>query len=171
MWHLHRGVEPAFERAASAWPALRTAWQPSRARLPLIEADLRVLGVGGPPPVHPAVAEALARIDLVSAQRPWAVVGPLYVLEGSRLGSTIVGRAVARGWGVIPAPGIGLDYHLPPPAGWWASTVAALDALALDACASADACEAAVALMTSLRHLYIDLVPAMRSDGPGEVVA
>lgn len=169
MWHLHRLLEPIFDAAGCEWPALAALWQPSRKRLGVLDADLRVLGMIPRPAVSSVIAEVAGDIAAGAATRPWSVVGAIYVLEGSRLGSTIVGRALADGWGVTLSPGAGLDYHLPPPAGWWKATVQALDGLPLDAYALTDACEVATALMGGLLTLYTVSMPEVAGQAQAAV--
>jgi heme oxygenase len=60
-------------------------WSPSRARFPLLKADLAELGV--------AVSEGNS-LPMRSTAARW---GALYVLEGSRLGGGILARRVAPG--------------------------------------------------------------------------
>lgn len=159
-WHLHEGVEPQWGLAAQAWPALGALVGPSRDRAARLAADLRYLAPGDATPAHPAIAEACARVRADVEAGPWTAVGSLYVLEGSRLGSAVLLRALAAGWGVAPTVGVGLDYHLPGPAGWWASTVRGFEALPLSPSQVDDICAAACALMQSLWCLYEDLRPA-----------
>jgi heme oxygenase len=159
-WHLHADVEPQLARAARAWPALEELVDPSHDRAALLATDLRYLAPDDATPAHPAIIEACARVRVDVEMRPWTAAGPLYVLEGSRLGSAVLLRALAAGWGVPATAGVGLDYHLPPSAGWWASTVRSLEALPLNASQVDDICASASALMHSLWCLYQDLKPA-----------
>lgn len=49
---------------------------------------------------------------LNTQKQPLCCAGAGYVLEGSRLGSHLIGRQLARQWGYPPSVGNGLDYHL-----------------------------------------------------------
>ena len=164
MWHLHTRIEPVFETASKAWAPLQMLWHPSRERASVLLSDLRALDAGAMPPIHASVSDVVDRVANIAVACPWVVVGPVYVLEGSRLGSMVVGRAVAQAWGA-PANAAGLGYHRPPPAGWWAETVRALDALPLGSSEVDQVCGAAVLLMEALRRLYSQLTVDHASSG------
>jgi hypothetical protein len=51
-------------------------------------------------------------LEAIGQSHPAALVGALYVLEGSRMGSMMIGRQLAKAWQIPPVPGQGLDYHL-----------------------------------------------------------
>jgi heme oxygenase len=87
----HRVVEAAAAPLAGPVADLD---HPARRRSPLLEADLRRLtrlGVPRPPPAHPAVR---LHLDDVAA-----LLGCLYVVEGSTLGGQVLIRWVARDLG------------------------------------------------------------------------
>jgi heme oxygenase len=93
----HAAWEPAIWRA----PGLAEAGlADDRRKLPLLERDLRALGVAPcarrpPSPILPDAAAAL---------------GALYVLEGATLGGRIIHRRVAGPLGITPERG-GAYYH------------------------------------------------------------
>lgn len=76
----HLAVEAALE--ASGVEAVLPDW-PRRRRADLLRGDLAALGLPAPP------VEALAGFD-----GPAAVLGAVYVLEGSRLGGALLRRSV-----------------------------------------------------------------------------
>ena len=77
--------------------ALGPAVMAGRHRVPALDADLRALGLDGPG------IERLSRSPAAGRARSRAAaLGTLYVLEGTRLGGRVIGRALARqAW--IPA--------------------------------------------------------------------
>lgn len=79
----HLSVEAALTRADAG---RHVGDWPERQRGDLLRRDLAELGVAAPEPVDHAVPGSAA-----------AVIGGVYVLEGSRLGGTMLERAVAPG--------------------------------------------------------------------------
>jgi heme oxygenase len=102
----HLPIEGALDRAGVE--ALVPDW-PARRRAGLLEADLAELGVAGPEPVEPPRFETGA-----------ALLGGLYVLEGSRLGAAVLRRRLAPG---APSRFLGAV----TPDGAWARLLALLD--------------------------------------------
>lgn len=102
-------LESALSRAAH--PLLASLWREDMRKLPLLHADLASLEDHGPGDIIPAAERAL---DLAAAVRRWsasqsfALLGCLYVLEGSMLGAKVVRHKVAQMLG--PRGGAGLAY-------------------------------------------------------------
>ena len=92
-WLFHASLEA--ELGGVDWPGLGLDFV-SRRKTPLLEQDLRILGVPcprpGATPIHPA------QIDLSYA------LGCLYVMEGATLGGQIISRHLAT-LGIGPANG------------------------------------------------------------------
>lgn len=108
LWHLHHHVEPFCAEAPPACDFFEAAW----GRLAAVTADLEALQVRPPVPVPTAATTALlAWLKRVRTDGP-VLLGCLYVLEGSRLGGRMLAPVIARGLGVAPVPGAGLDYYL-----------------------------------------------------------
>jgi heme oxygenase len=107
---VHRALEAAI--AAGGHPALAAAWTDDMARTPLLEADLAALGVD-----HPGDSRAMREGEAMAAwigdladRDPVAVLGVLYVLEGSTLGGALLRRHIADAFGLRDA---GLRYYSP----------------------------------------------------------
>jgi heme oxygenase len=109
----HRVVLEALEGELSraVCPSVASVWSPDLAKLPLLDSDLRHFAARGTAP-RPwqswAVSEAqeFAReIRLAAASDPQALLGFLYVLEGSTLGGLILRRYVTRAYGLCDASG------------------------------------------------------------------
>lgn len=103
----HAAALPAVEAALDVADDL-PAWRP---RTPLIAADLAAFGVAMPTPSPFAAPDDASR---------W---GALYVIEGSRLGGTLLARSVPPG---LPSAYLAAS-HQP---GEWRALLAALDARA-----------------------------------------
>ena len=105
---LHRELEAATETAAASLPA--DLIPPPRT--PAIDRDLLALGGTAVAEPHEAVAELTARFHRWAAATPTALLGAIYVMEGSRMGSMVLARSLTRALHVEPRPGQGLDYHI-----------------------------------------------------------
>jgi heme oxygenase len=94
---------------------------------------------------------------------PWMLIGPLYVLEGSRMGSMALVRPVARALGLEVRPNVGVDYHLDGMATRpqvWMQFKAKLAATPFSDAQKENICRAAAATMTALHSLYSAKCPA-----------
>ena len=102
----HLPIEEALNKSDAS--RIVPDW-PARRRGHLLEADLAELGLSVPPPVDsPTLADAEA------------VLGAVYVLEGSRLGGALLKRAIPAG---APSSFLGADQ----PPGAWRKLLALLD--------------------------------------------
>ncbi|MEO0482890.1 MAG: biliverdin-producing heme oxygenase [Planctomycetota bacterium] len=97
----HRALESALRDSASKLPAVETMAKPSRDREPDLIADLKALG-RDPDTVAPgAAAASFAEWCRETAEtNPVALIGPLYVLEGSTNGGRFIVRAVRKAYSV-----------------------------------------------------------------------
>jgi heme oxygenase len=161
LYHLHAAVESALGAAAAECREVAALFHPDHmTRSTLIAADLVELGslpAGEPGPV---VAKFAGELAGGAAAKPWALLGPLYVLEGSRMGSMVLVGSLAPALGVDRRPGMGLDYHLDGIATRpqeWQRFRAALAAAPLTDEQQADALAAAVSTMRALVALYAGL--------------
>jgi len=122
---VHRGLESALD--ASADPVVRAVWSSDRARAGeldrdvadleermvesgLVEADAGPAAEAGRCDEARAAAEALvASIEADAIEHPTALLGHLYVLEGSRLGGAVLRPRIEAAYGLDD--GRGLAYH------------------------------------------------------------
>lgn len=104
--HLHRELEAAAEFAA-----LPAALVPPP-RTPAIDRDLLALGGDADVEAHPAIADLTERMRHWASTTPTALLGAIYVMEGSRMGSMVLARSLTKALNVEPRPGQGLDYHI-----------------------------------------------------------
>jgi len=106
---LHQTLEHELEQH----DFLRVIYQPEQmARSAALRRDLAALGGAGDrcltAPLH-SLSRALRSWSLTAPHR---LLGALYIMEGSRMGSQFLARPLARALRVAPEPGRGLDYHL-----------------------------------------------------------
>lgn len=92
---VHLSLETALSESHN--PIIRAVWRPSLAKLPLLDEDLAFFGceLGLDRPQAVAAATALAdEITHVATSQPIALLGYLYVLEGSTLGGTVLRKHI-----------------------------------------------------------------------------
>lgn len=107
---VHRALEAAID--AGAHPALAEVWTEDMRRTGQLEADLDELGATEEDArqARPAATSMAAWIEGLAATDPVAVLGVLYVLEGSTLGGAFLRRHLAESFGLTDA---GLRYYSP----------------------------------------------------------
>ena len=129
-------IHGPLEAELAARPGAVPVYRPAMARAELLRRDRAALG-GDPPPAPLAdTQELVERIGTWAAETPAALIGVLYVFEGSRMGSLVLARRLAASLGVPAEPGRGLDYHLDGAADrprQWGRLKGELDALPLTA--------------------------------------
>jgi heme oxygenase len=113
-------LEGELSRATS--PSVTHVWSPDLAKLPLIEHDLRHFTHSGinPPPQARVAGRAFAEeIRRTAAADPDALLGFLYVMEGSTLGALLLHRYVSEAYRLtVP---YGLAYYGSGDRARWAS--------------------------------------------------
>ena len=159
-------VEATLDRTllSTGHPAVVTACDAVPSRLEALFADLASFDRRGPLPDDPAPASAALALSrallLLSADRPAALLGPLYVSTGMTLGNLVHledARACAGGGGTAWYEGHGAGTG---PA--FRRFCSALDGLALAPGEAAAAVEAAVACAEALEDVHAALDPATR---------
>jgi heme oxygenase len=108
---VHRVLESAI--GCGGHPALARAWDPSMRRVELLHADLAALGFshGSMPDSTRATSHAFAAwIEETAWSEPVALLGVLYVLEGSTLGGAFLRKNLAAAFSLTDA---GLRYYGP----------------------------------------------------------
>jgi heme oxygenase len=154
MFHLHSAVEDLL--AASV--GLAAIYDPrTMTRSDALRRDAAALDLDLSDPPCAAVETLICALSQTTSVPPWNLVGVLYVLEGSRMGSLALARPVARALGVDPRPGAGLDYHVEGAADrprTWQAFRAKLAALPLSTGDEADVIAAAVVTMRQLAEVY-----------------
>ncbi len=108
----------------------------------------------------PATTNLIGSFEEWSAVSPIALIGALYVFEGSRMGSMILAGSLSRGLRVPAQPGKGLDYHVDGIADRpknWRAFRESLNALELSPEDREILVASAVTTMSLLCDLYADL--------------
>jgi heme oxygenase len=161
LYQLHAALEGGLVAAARQCPEVCAVYRPETMdRAELIAGDLTALGFDAD--AEPEVAPDLlaAHIAEWARENPHALLGALYVVEGSRMGSMVLARTLGPALGVGRGPGSGLDYHTDGIATRpqdWQRFRGALAALPLTEAQQADALAAAEATMNGLVELYAAL--------------
>ena len=95
--HLHESLESCLDSVTGSHPWLAGLFTDDRRRVPDLDRDLAAFGVDPDDvPVLPPTAEFIGRIEGLTASDPMALLGPLYVLEGSTNGGKFLARVLER---------------------------------------------------------------------------
>ncbi len=134
MLHVHAALESHLDRLVARHARLTTVFDDARRKVPALQEDLAFFGDRDRDgrPALPAARALAAQMDRLAAERPTALLGMLYVLEGSTNGSKFIARRVRPAY-QLPATGEGSAYLDPygeqQPARWqeWKGAMDALD--------------------------------------------
>ena len=129
--HVHEALDHAAHSLAGRSVSFARVWRSWHARAAHARADLATLGMQPQPP-SASTARFVEHIDLLAARGSVALLGVLYVLEGSTNGGVFIARALRR---ALPA-GMGttyLDPHGELQGRRWAEFKQCTDALTLSA--------------------------------------
>jgi heme oxygenase len=134
MYLVHAALESHLRQLRTTCPPIGAVVKDHHFRLPFLEADLAHFGrsTKDAEPT-PATLHLTTAIAAAAAARPHALLGHLYVLEGSLNGGKFIGRALAQAYQLIPGkPGLSwLDPHGDLQRPRWLAFRADLDALDL----------------------------------------
>jgi heme oxygenase len=153
-------IHRAVEQGLAAWPEAGAVYRTDMARAALLVRDRTILAAADPEAEGTLASELVTLLENSATGGPSTLIGALYVLEGSRLGSMLLAKPLARALGVPLAPGCGLDYHLeglPHRPRLWQEFKAALTALPLSAAARQEVVRGGAAVMRGLHDLYAAL--------------
>lgn len=156
LWHIHNGIETV----APVCQALQSFFNSEMIRTAAIDRDLRYFGF------EVASFSVLDRtshlMDLLTSyalDNPLSILGALYVMEGSRMGSLVIAKPLARTLGLVDGKN-GIEYHVEGAA----STPMRVRTLkekienaGFDEIASNSVIRGAVEFMSLLNRLYQDL--------------
>lgn len=156
---IHGVIEPLL--ADSTDPRIRAVWRADMARLHLLQQDLHALGsrsVADRSEALLVAQQACDQLRLQSMAAPLALLGWVYVLEGSTLGAEIVRPMVARALRLSGGEGTAYLYaHGADNRAYWAAYGERMNALAL----SADERDALIAAANALFGLLDELFHAL----------
>ena len=105
--HVHRRLEDPLQRLASEHEPVAAVFRSHYARQSDLQADLEFHGHDIGPPTA-ATQAMIADIDRWAEEQPLALLGPLYVLEGSMNGNKFIARSLMQAWSL--GPGAGFRY-------------------------------------------------------------
>jgi heme oxygenase len=108
---VHEALESGL--TSGAHPAFDRVWDPGMRRVDLLRADLDALDSSDaalPAGTRTAAASLASWIGETARVTPIALLGVLYVLEGSTLGGAVLRRHLAAAFGLTDA---GLRYYSP----------------------------------------------------------
>lgn len=162
---VHRALESAIRAAAARDDRLFEVACEEHFQAPRISADLAHLGVdSNAERPTPATSAFITRIDALREQTPIALLGLLYVLEGSNNGGRFIARAVRKAYGFDDGAGATfLDPYGQEQPAKWARFKAALDSCALTN-AEADAIVSAAGEMyDAISAIGDDLFPSLNA--------
>jgi heme oxygenase len=167
-------IHEAVEQAASQSASVAAFFAPSMIRTKTIERDLEAFGYTKSS--FQPLSETIAIVNQIhewSANSPHAILGCIYVLEGSRMGSLVIAKPLGRTLGILPGNVSGLEYHLEGAA----ETPARLrhfkekvDQAGLDSQSENDVVNGAVQFMEMLNLLYAAL-PVRRISEAEKIVS
>jgi len=109
---VHGALERELRAAASNVPAVGAVVQERYFQVPRLREDLAFHGgATSPSEPTPAVRRLVERIETAGRENPAALLGFLYVLEGSNNGGRIIAKKIAGAYG--PESGEGLSFFDP----------------------------------------------------------
>lgn len=155
---LHALVETTLARTVGP---VYGPWRKDRARLDGLLATLEAAGTLGDPDIPVAIDTAIRSADRILAddQRPAALLGNLYVLEGSRLGGQLLRRHIAAALGLSPARVSYCASDRRTLGKQWHDFKRALDALVIDMDEAQVMCDAARAMFDDIAALAENAFP------------
>lgn len=160
MLYVHAALESHLDRLVERNPRLKTVFDDALRKAPALRQDLAFFGAASDQPALPAARSMTSQMDRMATENPMALLGILYVLEGSTNGSKFIARRVRPAY-QLPATGEGSSYLDPygeaQPARWQ-EFKAAVDALDLPAAAVEPLVLAAQQTFDSIRELGAELL-------------
>ena len=158
---LCRTLEEELLPAAS--PAVVAVWDARMGKLPLLERDLAAFADRQLPPAPRAALSALVLSELMRqrvADSPAALLGYLYVLEGSTLGGAVLHRQVAARFGLPRGTGLAyLASYGSGRAAHWRAFTARMNAVPLAPTARRHVLEAAGEAFAGIEECIAALFP------------
>ncbi len=109
---LLKPIHQAIEQAAAVLQDILPPCTFGRPRSECIKKDLAYFGAQETHSMSEEVLDLRRQFEEWSERRRAALLGAIYVIEGSRMGSMVLARSLAQTFGVSPTPGNGLDYHV-----------------------------------------------------------
>lgn len=165
LWHIHKELESNVQTC----PEVAEYFTDEMIRTGTIARDLKAFGFGLDSfEIMPETALITQKIRTWGKTVPHALLGCIYILEGSRMGSLVIAKPLSRTLDLVAGEVSGIEYHLEGAAQTPARLrefKARVDNAGLDDQAEADLIEGAVQFMDMLNTLYAALpVNGCRTD-------
>lgn len=143
--YLHAALEASLDAVIGSCSGLARVFTDDRRRVPDLDRDLAAFGVNPDTvPVLPATQEFIDRLCELATSEPVALLGPLYVLEGSTNGGRFLARVLEKSLHIEAGAGISyMDPYGDRQPGMWASFKALADAVELTPDQARDVTDAA----------------------------
>lgn len=172
MLRIHDALERALTALRGSEARFGAVVRDCHFRADLLRRDLAALGAaGGSGPDLPPVREFAQRVAEWAAARSVALLGCLYVLEGSTNGSKYIARAMSRAPGFEGGRGLSaLDPHGEAQAARWAEFKSLLNSVALTDAEREDVVRGAELVFLTISRV-MDLLPAPADHGAAGVPA
>ncbi|MFN7873887.1 MAG: biliverdin-producing heme oxygenase [Pirellula sp.] len=109
LWHIHYEIE----RLIHSTKSVSDYFTPEMVRTSSISRDLSAFGFGINS--FPPMKETLAIISQIrdwAIEKPFALLGCVYILEGSRMGSLVIAKPLSKTLGLAQGQTAGIEYHL-----------------------------------------------------------
>lgn len=168
LYYLHSGFEQLLNQHLGLHPLVTS----DVFRVPAIQRDLQHFGfsLDQLPGVWSSTNELLEKLEAWGGSEPHRLLGTLYILEGSRMGSMFLSKPMARAMGAEIAPNQGLDYHIEGMAGrpaTWMRWKQKLDGLPFTDSEQQQIITTACATMDGLHAIYeaVDVTVPATLDG------
>ena len=158
---VHSVLETALSRATES--RLVAVWRGDMAKFPLLQRDLKYFEPRAVADLREATEAALQlaeHLRLIEQVQPLALLGAVYVLEGSTLGAAVVGPMVTRAFLLTEGEGLAYlrSYGAAAPT-HWAQFQSRMNTLALSEAERGQVVAAAVDFFTRLEKIFRALHP------------
>lgn len=165
MFLLHAALESHLRAAAARVPAIAKVVRDFQHQEPYLRRDLAFFGVNpGSVAPTPQTSAFIATLDRVAAERPLALLGYHYVLEGSNNGSKYIAKAIRRTFGLGGQDGTAyLDPYGDQQQARWAEFKADLQACPLSNAEGDTLVRAASEMFEAIYRISDDLSAAVRA--------
>jgi heme oxygenase len=157
MLHIHRGLEDHLGRLVESHPRVASVFDDDRRKVPFLLDDLAFYQSDGEGEGLPATRRFLDLLDTLAARTPLALLGVLYVLEGSTNGARFIARRIREAYDLPPDGGAAFvdPYGEAQPSQWKAFK---------DAMEQLDLSEAEARSVTAAAQETFDAVEALGGD-------
>jgi heme oxygenase (biliverdin-producing, ferredoxin) len=160
-------IHQTLEKSIAGCDRLLPYFTDDMIRTPALERDLSALGYNATSfPLLPDTTAIVQALTTWSETTPFALLGCLYILEGSRMGSLVIAKPLAKTLGIAPGQTAGIEYHIEG-ASKTPMRVRQLkeqiDSTVVDAPSQQSLKEGAVRFMEMLNQLYM-VLPAKNNE-------